>query len=245
MQVSTAHSQKTERQKRARIQISENGPYIVWGQLPLVKLIVRTDAIGYPLDYVKSEEFPVDEPYALCRCGQSKNKPFCDGAHVTAQFDGTEVADRRPYRARAKEIDGPDLILTDVPDLCNHAGFCLRANGIGKLTRSSDDPEAKRTAIEEAGNCTSGRLAVWQKKHEQQLEPEFEPSIAVVEEPHKGCSGPLWVRGNVPIVSPDNQTYEVRNRVALCRCGASSNKPLCDGSHMLIKFTDGDSSLGR
>jgi len=245
MQVSTSRSQKTEHRKRARIQISENGPYIVSGQIPLVKLIVRTDANGYPLDYVKSEEFPVDEPYALCRCGQSKNKPFCDGTHVAAQFNGTEVADRRPYRAMAKEIDGPDLILTDVPDLCNHAGFCLRANGISKLTRSSDDLEAKRTAIEEVGNCTSGRLAVWQKNHEQQFEPEFEPSTAVVEEPHKGCSGPLWVRGNVPIVASDNQTYEVRNRVALCRCGVSSNKPLCDGSHMLIKFTDGDSSLSR
>jgi CDGSH-type Zn-finger protein len=101
MQMSTARSPKTERRKRARIQISENGPYIVWREIPLVKLIVRTDANGYLLDYVKSEEFPVDETYAFCRCGQSKNEPFCDGTHVTAQFDGTEVADRRPYGARA------------------------------------------------------------------------------------------------------------------------------------------------
>jgi len=234
-----------DREKNARIQISENGPYIISGHIPLIKLIIRTDANGHPLNYVKSEEYSIEEKYALCRCGQSKDKPFCDGTHVTAQFDGTEVASRRPYRARAREIDGPDLVLTDVPDLCNHAGFCLRAKGIGKLTRSSDDPEAKRIAIEEAGNCTSGRLVAWQKKQEQPLEPEFEPSVAVVEEPHRGCSGPLWVRGNIPIVSSDGSTYEVRNRVALCRCGVSSNKPLCDGIHMVIKFTDGDTSHDR
>ena len=136
--------------------------------------------------------------------------------HEKIHFDGTEIASRAPYLTRTRKIDGPDLKLTDAPDLCNHAGFCLRAGGIGNLTRSSDDPEAKRLAIEEAGNCTSG---------------------------HKGCSGALWVRGNVAIESSDGSVYEVRNRVALCRCGASSNKPFCDGSHMVIRFTDGDKSL--
>ncbi len=128
-------------------------------------------------------------------------------------------------------------------DLCNHAGFCLRASGIGNLTRSSDDPEAKRLAIEEAGNCTSGRLVAWRKELNKSIEPEFAPSIALVEEPHKGCSGPIWVRGSVPVESSDGAAYEVRNRVALCRCGASSNKPFCDGRHMAIRFTDGDTSL--
>ncbi|MGZ4906612.1 MAG: CDGSH iron-sulfur domain-containing protein [Halobacteriota archaeon] len=234
-----------EQHKNARIQVTKNGPYIVSGTIPLVKLIVRTDADGYPLTYVQSEKFAVDETYSLCRCGQSKGKPWCDGTHVEVRFDGTESVSRAPYCTRAKEIDGPDLKVTDVPDLCNHAGFCLRANGIGKLTRSSDDPEAKRIAIEEAWNCTSGRLVALEKESERPVEPEFEPSIAVIEEPHKACSGPLWVRGNIPIVSSDGETYEVRNRVALCRCGASCNKPLCDGSHVVTKFTDGDVSLDR
>lgn len=241
--MSTEKQAKKGRQEDARIQVCEDGPYIVSGWIPLIKLIISTDVEGYPASYVVGEEYPLSETYALCRCGQSKSKPFCDGAHEKIRFDGTEIASRAPYITRTRKIDGPDLKLTDAPDLCNHAGFCLRAGGIGNLTRASDDAKAKRLAIEEAGNCTSGRLVAWHKEPEKSIEPEFEPSIALIEEPHKGCSGALWVRGNVPIESSNGDVYEVRNRVALCRCGASSNKPFCDGGHIVIRFTDGDSSV--
>jgi CDGSH-type Zn-finger protein len=68
-------------QKDARIQVSENGPYIVSGWIPLAKLTIRTDVEGYPASYVEGEEYPPNETYALCRCGQSQSKPFCDGTH--------------------------------------------------------------------------------------------------------------------------------------------------------------------
>jgi CDGSH-type Zn-finger protein len=61
----------------------------------------------------------------------------------------------------------------------------------------------------------------------------------VVEDPALGCSGPLWVRGGITVESEDGARYEKRNRVTLCRCGASSNKPFCNGSHASIKFDDG------
>ncbi|UCF09264.1 MAG: CDGSH iron-sulfur domain-containing protein, partial [Thermoplasmata archaeon] len=44
--------------------------------------------------------------------------------------------------------------------------------------------------------------------------------------------GPIWVRGRIPIESADGHIYEIRNRVTLCRCGWSSNKPFCDSSHL-------------
>jgi len=88
----------------------------------------------------------------------------------------------------------------------------------------------KRIAIEEAGNCPSGRLVIWDKK-EKAIEPEFEPSIVLVEDPQEDMSGPIWVRAGIPVESADGSTYEIRNRVALCRCGKSSNKPFCDGGH--------------
>ena len=64
------------------------------------------------------------------------------------------------------------------------------------------------------------------------IEPDFEPSIGLVMDTQAGKMGPLWVRGGIPIESADGKTYEIRNRVTLCRCGKSSNKPFCDGSHL-------------
>ena len=70
------------------------------------------------------------------------------------------------------------------------------------------------------------------------LEPRFEPSIGLVQDTARQISGPLWVRGGIPVVGADGVTYEIRNRVTLCRCGASSNKPFCDGSHASTGFSD-------
>ena len=74
------------------------------------------------------------------------------------------------------------------------------------------------------------------------VEPELERSIAVVEDPAKNCSGPLWLRGGIPVFSADGTSYDVRNRQTLCRCGRSANKPFCDGTHADIDFRDGLSS---
>ncbi|HLY53399.1 MAG TPA: CDGSH iron-sulfur domain-containing protein, partial [Steroidobacteraceae bacterium] len=85
----------------------------------------------------------------------------------------------------------------------------------------------------------SGRLVAYERSSGAPLEPALPQSIGVIEHPREGASGPLWVRGGIPIVSADGFAYEVRNRVTLCRCGASRNKPFCDGSHYAIKFNDG------
>ncbi len=215
-----------------KIKVSKNGPYIVKGGIPLSEQTIITDNDGYSHEWRGSEEYPRRENYALCRCGQSKRKPFCDRTHLKVDFNGTETASQEPYLDRANEIDGPALRLTDAKNLCSIARFCHRAGGIWKLTRESDNPEAKRTAIEEAANCPSGRLVVWDKKTEEAIEPEFDQSIGLVEDPEKSVKGPIWVRGAIPVESADGNSYEIRNRVTLCRCGKSSNKPFCDGSHI-------------
>jgi len=123
-------------------------------------------------------------------------------------------------------------------------GFLYQGT-IGFLVRNSDNPEYRKIAIQEAANCDSGRFVVYNKENGHEIEPEFEPSIAVLEEPDKDVSGPLWVRGGIPIESADGFTYEIRNRVALCRCGKSQNHPFCDGTHIIIYFNDGDDSLKK
>jgi CDGSH-type Zn-finger protein len=221
------------RNKRG-IQVCKDGPYIVSGGIPLYELVVDNDAEDYPCDYHVSKKYPSQENYSLCRCGQSNDKPFCDGTHETVHFNGTETASRAPYLARAEELDGPALILADVRELCSHVGMCLRAGGIRELVLRSNDPDAKRAALKEVANCNSGRLVAFDKETGKPIEPEFEPSIAVVKEPRRGYSGPAWVRGGIPIEAADGSTYEIRNRVALCRCGISSAKPFCDGSHRVM-----------
>jgi CDGSH-type Zn-finger protein len=215
-----------------RIRVIKNGPYIVSGGIPLLIKEIRNDAEGYCSTWSDIRTFPLQKQYALCRCGHSNNKPFCDGSHTKNHFNGTETAEDEPYLNRVDRINGPTLSLTDAEHMCVHARFCMRAGGIWNLTRQSDNREARDIAIEEAGNCPSGRLVIWDKKTGKALEPEFEKSIVVIEYPPRSEHGPLWVRGGIPVESSDGHVYEIRNRVTLCRCGKSYNKPFCDGSHI-------------
>ena len=84
-----------------------------------------------------------------------------------------------------------------------------------------------------------------EKPTNREIEDPLAPSIGLVEDPALGCSGPLWVRGGIPIESADGKRYERRNRVTLCRCGASTNKPFCNGSHASIEFNDGLTAFTR
>ena len=215
-----------------RIKVSKNGPYLVTGGIPLTEQTLIPDADGYSVGYRESKKYPAQENYDLCRCGHSSDKPFCDMTHLDIGFDGTETASREPYLNQAKERTvGPELELTDAQALCASARFCDRAGGVWDNTRQSDDPEAKRIAIEEVGFCPAGRLVIWNKEGNA-IEPEFEPSIALIQDPVAGVIGPIWVRGGIPVEADDGTIYEIRNRVTLCRCGKSSHKPFCDGCHV-------------
>jgi CDGSH-type Zn-finger protein len=213
-----------------RVTVSKNGPYLVSGGVPLSEQIIQVDADGECHGWAEGRTYPELESYALCRCGHSRTLPYCDGTHFTIGFDGTEVATRQPYRERAEVTDGPGLRLTDARDLCSNARFCDRAGGTWKLVEQSAGPEARHTAIEEAGDCPSGRLVAWEREGKA-IEPGFEPSLGLVDDAPAGKKGPIWVRGGISVESADGTTYETRNRVTLFRCGKSSNRPFCDGSH--------------
>lgn len=221
------------KKEEMRIKIIKDGPYLVTGGLPLYEQVIITDDAGHTRELIDKKEYPRQETYILCRCGASKNKPFCDGTHRKIGFDGSETASRKPYIEKAEIIEGPELKLTDAPEFCDHSRFCMRAGGIRNLVKRSDDQEARQTAIEEAMICPSGRLVLWDKKTGKTFEREFEPSLSLVHDKQKSCEGPIWVRGYVLIESADGSMYESRNRVTLCRCGKSENKPYCDGSHWM------------
>jgi CDGSH-type Zn-finger protein len=215
----------------AKIKVTKNGPYMVSGEIPIQKQVIIADYEGTANEWQPSTKYPPQKTCLLCRCGQSKNKPFCDGTHPKTGFDGTETAGEEAYLNQPKKIDGPTLKLEDTENLCASARFCHRAGGIWNLVPKSDKPENKQAAIEETRDCPSGRLVITDKKVGKTIEPNLPKSIGLIEDPEMGVSGPVWVRGGIIVESADGKTYKIRNRVTLCRCGKSSNKPFCDSSH--------------
>ncbi|MHB9155556.1 MAG: CDGSH iron-sulfur domain-containing protein [Endomicrobiales bacterium] len=218
-----------------KIKVTKDGPYLVSGAVPLEKEFIVADSEGVPVRWEKGERFPDRQTYILCRCGRSKTMPYCDQTHVKTGFKGDETASNKKFMERAETITGPGLILNDVVKLCAIARFCYRAGDTWTLTERSADPKAKETAIQETFDCPSGRLVARDRKTGAPIEPSFSPSISVVEDPPHKVSGPLWVKGCIPVESADGTVYEVRNRVTLCRCGRSKNKPFCDGRHCVGK----------
>jgi len=217
--------------KSPRVKITRNGPYLVYGSIPITQQEIATDPQGIPTHWTQLTEYPTNETCSLCRCGNSAKKPFCDGTHVKINFDGTETADHEPYLAKPKIVYGPILGLMDIEELCASARFCHRDGGIWNLIPQSDNPKAHKVACEEAADCPSGRLAVQNQKTGEIVEPKFSQSIVLIEDPSAGASGPIWIRGGVVVESAKGETYKVRNRATLCRCGKSQNKPFCDSSH--------------
>ncbi len=222
-----------------RVTVTANGPYVVKGDVPLAHQHIVTNREGESLEWREGAAVPHREEYHLCRCGRSGNKPFCDGTHKKVSFDGTETATRAPYRTLAGRIEGPTMVLDDAESLCAFARFCDPHGQVWNLVGETGDPRARALVEHEAGHCPAGRLVATDRKTGKALEPHHEPSIGLVQDTARRASGPIWVRGGIPVVGADGVEYEVRNRVTLCRCGASRNKPFCDGSHAATGFRDG------
>lgn len=222
----------------AQVRITRNGPYLIAGKLPLRKQTIGTNTAGESVDWVVGAAYPEQAHYALCRCGRSGHKPFCDNSHAKVGFDGTETASRRPYLEQAQRIPGPAMSLTDVEALCASARFCDPHGKVWQLVRESQAPAARAHFARQCGDCPSGRLVAWDNATGQPVEPQYAPSVVLIEDPAMACSGPIGLRGGVQLVGADGFAYEVRNRMALCRCGASKNKPFCDGRHIHTGFSD-------
>jgi CDGSH-type Zn-finger protein len=220
-----------------KIRIMPGGPYMVSGNVPLEEKIIQPKGRG--VFYKPGRKYPPMPRYALCRCGHSKTMPFCDGHHAHVHFEGKETASREPFFEQAEIIEGPGIVLADVEELCAFARFCHGEHGDSwSLTEKSDDSLLREEALETICACPAGRLVALNKQTGKPVEPVFEPSIVILQDPSRHCSGPLWVRGGIPIESSDGYVYEIRNRVTLCRCGHSENKPFCDAIHVSIQFTD-------
>jgi CDGSH-type Zn-finger protein len=221
------------------ITIGKDGPYRVSGGVPLSQETIGVNAAEESIAWVDGPDLTPGGAYFLCRCGQSANKPFCDGSHARVGFDGAETASRAPYVEQADSLAGPTLTLRDAEALCGFARFCDRAGKVWNTVSQAASPEQREAFTFQVGQCPSGRLVAVDGASGQAIEPDLPASIVLVEDPQEGVAGPLWVRGGIEIIGLDGTAWEVRNRVTLCRCGASNNKPFCDGSHASEAFKDG------
>jgi CDGSH-type Zn-finger protein len=162
------------------IDVAEKGPFLVKGS------VLYTDAEG-------NEIVTEKDAVALCRCGASKNKPFCDGTHSDIGFTGEKV---RTETYPTQEFEGDELTVVDNIGVCCHAGACV--TGVPDVVFEWDGDE--RISVPEADDiekiidvirqCPSGSL-VYKLNGELQDEYFSDPEIFVSED------GPLHVRGGI------------------------------------------------
>lgn len=222
-----------------KIVVTDRGPYLVYGRPPLATQHIVPNELGESWEFSEGKSFSTEEePTALCRCGASKSKPYCDGSHQTHRWKSKITA--RP-EALLDEVDitsGDELTLTDNPRYCTFARFCDAGGGVWAATEMSFDDVARRQAIRQASLCPSGRLMIWGNYSDHPYEKPYKPSLGLIEDDALHVSGGLWLRGGIAIERENGTSYEVRNRSVLCRCGESANKPYCDGSHAALHWRD-------
>lgn len=135
-----------------------------------------------------------------------------------------------------KEYTNGEVTVIWKPDLCIHSENCFK--GLPHVFNPANRPwvnvEGAGTTkiVEQIKKCPSGALSYHMNKEEGKSEDQIEDEQIVEVAPN----GPLMVYGNLKVKFPDG-TAQTKNRVtAFCRCGASANKPFCDGSHKKIGF---------
>lgn len=204
------------------ITVTDHGPYRVDGDVTVRSVdgaILRTGGPAY-----------------LCRCGGSRNKPFCDATHGLKGFDGTETADRGPTGDRHDTYAAGPVTVYDDRTICAHFGQCTtRLPGVFRADREPFiDPDAAAPAeiADVIANCPSGALSYAAGEDRRSFERDREAAITPISD------GPYRVTGGVQVVSETGGRYEPRARQTLCRCGQSRNKPFCDGSHWYAGFRD-------
>lgn len=177
---------------------------------------------------------PIRGTVHLCRCGGSAQKPFCDGTHNRNGFTGEEPAQPVPSQAGARRYEGRALTIHDRRPLCASTGFCTEFAPLA-FSKERDpwiDPDAvdERRLRRVVELCPSGALAWSAEQARMGRHPAATPGLQVLRD------GPFCVSGPVQFEHPRPPGDPMR--FTLCRCGASANKPYCDGSHKAAGFRD-------
>jgi CDGSH-type Zn-finger protein/ferredoxin len=208
--------------EKPHISVTEHGPYRVVGDVAVHDTDGNLVHRGGSL--------------CLCRCGGSRNKPFCDATHGLKGFDGSESAGHGSIAERRASYTAGGLTVYDDRSRCAHFGQC--SGTLPTVFRADAEPFVDPHGAPAAdiaavvAKCPSGALAFAVGEDPTPVEITEPPSITPI------VDGPYRVRGAIRVIGVDGQSYEARERQTLCRCGQSRNKPFCDGSHWYAGFRD-------
>lgn len=215
-------------ENKPSIDLAANGPYIV-------KFL---SSFSNQKGMIESKE-----TIALCRCGKSLTKPYCDGTHAKIGFS-TENTEEH-LADKVDDYAGKNISIHDNRSICAHAGVCT--DNLASVFRMKQEPwiDPDAASVEEIvaviQKCPSGALSFTLEDKEstdQNQEPAIIPAIfpAIFIAPN----GPYVVSGCPDLLNTKWREGASKQQYTLCRCGASKNKPYCDGSHWSIEFTDED-----
>ncbi len=166
-------------------------------------------------------EIETTSSMALCRCGQSKNKPYCDGSHVTAGFTDERGENENDKRLVFK---GNPITIYENVAICSHAGFCPNGKPDQWRPKTERGGFTDEELIAKIRKCPSGALSYAHGQTEFR-DQQRAPKITIVKD------GPLNVEGNIELRNTQWGEGASQEHYSLCRCGASKMKPFCDGSH--------------
>ena len=221
-----------------KITVTKNGPYVADPGIPLKDVASAAHPQGGVGEYEEEKTYDAtSHAVYLCRCGFSQNKPYCDGHHAKVGFDGTETNDRKSYDAGAKLYEGAKYNMLDNESFCTTARFCDRGQGAWAALKGAD-PDSVQYVEHVGCSCNGGRLTLVGKATGEKIEKPLDKEIYFVKDVPEKHLGPINLRGGIPIVGADGYEYETRNRMALCRCGKSGNKPFCDSTHLNCKHME-------
>jgi len=219
-----AESIRCEARDRAaatRIRPEVDGPYIVRNLRKLTNS--------------KGETLPVRPIVALCRCGGSNIKPYCDGTHARIGFSSAKSPERTPDRQ--DRYEGTEIVVLDNRGTCCHFGNCT--DHLPQVFHHDGEPfvtpdgAAAQSVEAIVRACPSGALSFIKNGSTYEGE-QREAEIYVAN------NASYYVRGGIELEGEAMNQGALREHFALCRCGQSKNKPFCDGSHWYAHFSDDD-----
>lgn len=135
-----------------------------------------------------------------------------------------------------KHYSNGEVTVVWKPDMCIHSAIC--AKGLPEVFNPKRRPWVKVDAsktqkiVDQVSKCPSGALSTFYNDQKQEVQDPSASAVTVQVSPN----GPLILKGSCVIKGTDGSEILKENMTAFCRCGASANKPYCDGSHNKIGF---------